>query len=194
MAKLTPIMLFQPPALGHLKKHPRALLHYNYVCPTYDMQRRCRIIRGEEWVTQRVQELEAGDGHTEFPIQNIQGQLNEIIMSRTGVGVAVHRLPGMVGIGGDVPANSTNIHFESVTKLGKDPQAPKLQQQKPLLDCKSRKFPMKFRVPFTQYKNPPKTKNSLSKTKEISNPNQKSESDRKNSHHTSPPSTHLSNT
>jgi hypothetical protein len=52
------------------------------------------------------------------------------------VGVAVRRLPEMVGIGRGVPANSTNIHFESGTRLGKDPQAPKSQQQKPLLDWK----------------------------------------------------------
>jgi hypothetical protein len=73
-------MLFQPPILTHPEKHPRALLHHNHVCPTYDMQRRCRIIRREEWVTKGVQELEAGDGHTEFPIQNIQDQVTKIIM------------------------------------------------------------------------------------------------------------------
>lgn len=89
------------------------------------MQRRCRIIRREEWVTERVQELEAGDGHTEFPIQNIQGQVTKISMDLgTRVGVAVRRLPEMVGIGGDVPAKSINIHFESVSKLGKDRERP----------------------------------------------------------------------
>ena len=80
-------MLFQPPILTHPDKRPRALLHHNHVCPTDDMQRRCRIIRREERVTEGVQELKAGDGHTEFPIQNIQGQLNEGDKDNHGLGI-----------------------------------------------------------------------------------------------------------
>ena len=104
------------------------------------MQRRCRVIRREQWVTKGVQELEAGDGHTEFAAQ---GQLDcmedNYRASRTWVGVAVRRLPGMVGISRGVPAKGTNIHLsdsESLTRLGENPQAPKSQQQKPLLDYK----------------------------------------------------------